>query len=152
VSPVPATPERATVHEENGEVVIELPAGIAYAALALRIDTDNEQEAQDKLLAVADATAKVVEGDPAITVLQGPEAIAALDFAARRWAESLGLGYGKRRIQPDPIELADHMRRSSARASGIDTTALLMWGNLTEHEQRRWLVSAWAAIAYYEDA
>lgn len=141
--------EMTVTETEAGELVVTLPKGAAYAALALRIDADSEEHAHAKLLAVAEAVGKVAEADESVRVLHGPEALAAIDFAARQWAAELGLGYDQRRMEPDPDELADHMRRSSALRAGIDEGALLRWDQLKHSEQAQWLGHSWAALGYF---
>lgn len=141
--------DEMTVREEDGELVVTLPKGAAYAAIALRLDVDSEESAVGKLMELSDHLGAFLERDDTISVLQGAEALAAVDYAARQWAESLGLNYQQRRVEPDPDELGDHLRRCSAGRAGIPQESLLRWEQLQHSEQAQWLGHAWAAVDYF---
>lgn len=132
------------VNDTGEHVVIDVPAGVTYAALGLRVKADSEDAIYNAVLDLSGRFAQAVldysEGTPEaeVTIVQGPEAVVAFDIASRQTAEHLGLEGHRHVLEPDRDMLADHLRRHFARAMGLDPNTLVAFDQLKESEQRTW--------------
>lgn len=144
--------EEPQVVNEGDRVIIDIPVGTTYAALGLRVEGDEEGTYRG-ISALAGAFAEVVtaynDGRPAgmakVTVVHGPEAVAAFDIASRQTAAALGLERQEHQLEPDREQLADHLRRAHAARVGHDP---LPAEQLKDSEREQWLAHADAAIEF----
>lgn len=152
---MPATPE-PTVIDHGGEVEVDIPAGVMYAALAMRLRVGDADAASRVMLGLADRFALVVQefndamDDGEVVIVTGAEAIVAHETAAEMTALHHGLDPHSRVIGVDVPVLADHMRVTAAKRNGVD--GVLPWNRLKESEQRQWLSYAESAADYIRGA
>lgn len=150
------TTEEPRVVEDGDRVTIDIPVGTTYAALGLRVEGD-EEAVHRGISALAGAFAEVVTayndhrtaGLAEVTIVHGPEAVAAFDIASRQTAAALGLEREEHQLEPDREQLADHLRRTHLiRTHGPDATPFLRWDQLKDSERGQWLAHADAAVEF----
>lgn len=147
---MPAARVRPQVTDEGDRVVIDIPAGVTYAALGLRVEADNDTVVAEVIMRLADRFAAVVhahDGPGTVHIVHGAEAVAAFDIASRQTAAHLGLERDEHTIEPDREMLADHLRTRAAQRLDV-AERMLPWGRLTDSEQTQWLGHADAAIEF----